>query len=92
MKTNFRNFIPAALLLIATVGAVGTNAMTRNSRMLANSAGFIKLNPQGTVCQQSTMCSNVIGDLCTVNSVPSATQLWHKDADGKCLIKAYRPE
>lgn len=92
MKTDFRKLVPAVLILAASAAAVSTNAMTRSSRMAANSAGFIQLNPQGTACQSSTMCSNIVGDLCTVSNVPGATQLWHKDADGKCLIRAYRPE
>lgn len=92
MKTDFRKFVPAVLILAATAGAVSTNAMTRSSRMVTNSAGFIQLNPQGTVCQSSTMCSDQQGDLCTVSSLPGGTPLWHKDADGKCIVRAYRPQ
>lgn len=82
---NLRNFVPMAFMALAMVGALSSFAI-KDSKDVANVQGFVKLNPQGTMCDVSITCSNIPDALCTVG----ATQIWAKDALGRCLVETYR--
>lgn len=77
--------ITMAILLLAVVGAFTSQAMS-NSVKLTSIQGYVKLNPTGTICEASIWCSDVPGAVCMVGS----TQIWGKDASGKCVVKLYR--
>ena len=79
-------------ILLAVGGAFGTYAMNRegNNAKLANHQGYIKNNPLGTSCTQSVMCSDVVFNLCTVNGLPTGTQVWKKNAQGRCVDEVYK--
>lgn len=74
--------------------AIATAYATQKPKKLQSTTtstvvGYIR-NHNGTVCQQGGLCSDVVGPLCTVGSVPGGTQLWGKSAFGTCIIEVYR--
>jgi hypothetical protein len=93
MKTNFvKQVVPVAVFALAIAGAFTTHAMNERSRTMAPAQGYIKLNPQGTSCEQRDMCSSVNnGIVCTVGQVPGGTQLFAKNSNGQCVQTTFRP-
>jgi hypothetical protein len=85
MKT-FRKMIPLAVFAIAIAGAFTTQAMTRFNKNVSTFQGYVKVNPLGTMCNTSITCSDIQGELCKVGN----TQIWGKDASGKCVVELYR--
>ena len=85
MKT-FRKMIPIAFFALAIIGAFTTHAMSTSSKKVANFQGYVKVNPLGTICNTSIMCSDIPDAICTVGT----TQVWGKDASGKCVVELYR--
>ena len=83
---RFSKLIPMAVIALAIAGALSTHAMSANSKVAINIPGFVKANPLGTVCNTSIMCSDDLAPLCTVGT----TQIWGKDASGKCVVELYR--
>jgi hypothetical protein len=93
MKTNFvKQVVPVAVFALAIAGAFTTHAMNERSRTTAPVQGYIKLNPQGTSCEQRDLCSTVNnGFICTVGQVPTGTQLFAKNSANQCTLPVYRP-
>jgi len=90
MKTVFfKKVLPLVVVLFAIGAAFTTSAMGHKEAKAGNFVGYIKLNPAGTECQASTMCSDVEAELCTVNNSSSGAQLW-QFTGGRCITKAYR--
>ncbi|MNS54948.1 hypothetical protein D3C72_877690 [compost metagenome] len=80
-------------ILLAVGGAVGTYAMNHSvsKGTLAPVQGYIKNNPVGTSCTESITCSDQVFDVCTVNGLPTGTQLWKKNGEGRCILEVYKP-
>lgn len=78
--------IPMAVFALAIAGAFTTHAMSRSSKATTNFQGYVKANPLGTVCNLSIMCTDDPGPICKVGS----TQIWGKDASGKCVVELHR--
>jgi hypothetical protein len=93
MKTNFvKQVVPVAVFALAIAGAFTTHAMNERSKTTAIVPGYIKLNPQGTSCEQRDLCSTVnTGNICTVGQVPGGTQLFDKNSANQCTVPLYRP-
>ena len=79
-------FIPMAVVALALVGALSSFTTSKDSKLAINIPGFVKVNPLGTQCNTSIMCSDDVAALCTVGT----TQIWGKDASGKCVVELYR--
>ena len=83
---RFSKFIPMAVIALGIVGALSSFTMSKDSKLTINVPGFVKLNPAGTQCNTSIMCADDGGPLCTSGT----TQIWGKDASGKCVVELYR--
>lgn len=83
---RFSKFIPMAVVALGIVGALSSFSSSNSSKVAINIPGFVKANPLGTVCNSSIMCSNDVAPLCTSGT----TQIWGKDASGKCVVELYR--
>lgn len=81
MKTKITSI---SFLVLAIVAAFSSHAMSRTSLALVQ--GYIKGNPNGTICQVSILCSDTGGQLCRVGT----TQVWGKDSSGRCILEVYR--
>jgi hypothetical protein len=93
MKTSFfKKILPMLAILLAVGGAFGTYAMSRAAKAeVTNFPGYIKNNPLGTSCTETqVMCSDVNDQICTINGLPTGTQLWKKNAQGRCVDEVYR--
>lgn len=73
-----------AFVALAIAGAFTTHAMNKSSLVLVQ--GYIRGNPLGTACQVSIWCSTTGNQLCMVGT----TQVWGKDAAGKCILEVYK--
>jgi len=93
MKTKISKIaLPTTVIAIAVASAFSTHAMTGHAKNAALEQGYQKLNPQGTICQQEDMCSDVESDfVCTVGQIPGNPQLYGKNSAGECTITLYRP-
>ncbi|MBG6063159.1 hypothetical protein IWX83_002969 [Flavobacterium sp. CG_9.1] len=93
MKANFiKQVIPVAVFALAIAGAFTTNAMNVRSKTVATVQGYVKLNPQGTSCEQRDMCSTINnGNICTVGLIPGGTPLFAKNSANQCTVTVYRP-
>lgn len=83
---NFRRLIPIAVFALAIAGAFTTQAMNGSNKKVSTFQGYVKVNPLGTMCNTSITCSDIPDELCKVGT----TQIWGKDASGKCLVELYR--
>ncbi|MEO8235822.1 MAG: DUF6520 family protein [Flavobacterium sp.] len=83
---NFRRLIPMAVFALAIAGAFTTQAMNRSNKKVSIFQGYVKVNPLGTMCNTSITCSSDPDELCKVGT----TQIWGKDASGKCIVELYR--
>lgn len=83
---RFSKLIPMAFVALAIAGAFTTHAMSRSTKDVTNFQGYVKQNPLGTMCNVSITCSDVPDALCKVGT----TQIWGKDASGKCIVELYR--
>jgi hypothetical protein len=93
MKTNFvKQVVPVAVFALAIAGAFTTHAMNERSKTMLPARGYVKLNPQGTACEEHDMCSTVNnGIVCTVGLIPSGAQLFGKNSNGQCTVSIFRP-
>lgn len=80
-------FIPMAALALGLVGALSSFTVSKNSKLAINIPAFVKVNPLGTQCTTSLMCSDDPGPLCTS---ASGVQIWGKNASGNCVVELYR--
>jgi hypothetical protein len=85
---NFRKVIPMAVFALAIVGAFTTNAMTRSAKVSGPVQGYVRANPQGTICNESEFCTDDPGSICMLTN--TSTQLWGKDGSGKCIVELHR--
>lgn len=87
MKT-LKNWIPAAFFMLAIIGAFSTHAMntTKKVNAMTTFQGYLKGNPQGTVCNKSIECTDEAGPICTSGGV----QVWGMDANDKCLRELHK--
>jgi hypothetical protein len=83
---NYLKLIPFVIFIIAIAGAFATNTKIRSQKTLALVQGYIQGGPAGTICQVSIMCSTDYNQLCKVGT----TQVWGKDAAGKCTLEVYK--
>lgn len=87
MKTNFLKLImPAAVLFVATGFALSTSAMNKKT-VAAPVQGYVHLLTEDD-CNESIMCSDIEGDLCTTGSV----QVFGKNPANQCNIRLYKNE
>lgn len=87
MKTNFLKLImPVAILFVATGFAWSTSAMN-NKTVAAPVQGYVHLLTEDD-CNQSIMCSDIEGDLCTTGS----EQVFGKNPANQCNIRLYKNE
>ncbi|WP_202704133.1 DUF6520 family protein [Flavobacterium sp. UGB4466] len=93
MKTNLaKQVLPVAVFALAIAGAFTTHAMNVRAKSMAPTQGYLKLNPQGTSCEQKDMCSTINnGIVCTVGLVPSGAQLFAKNSANQCVQPTFRP-
>jgi len=61
-------FIPMAVVALGLVGALSSFTTRNDGKDTVNIQGYVKGNPQGTVCTASIMCSDDAGPLCTVGT------------------------
>lgn len=83
MKTKF---ISLTFFALAIVGAFTTQAMNNRVKKQSSIQGYVKGNPQGTVCPISVWCSDTQGPIC----MSGTTQIFGKDASGKCVVELHR--
>lgn len=83
---NLRRLIPVVVFATAIAGAFSTQAMNRSGQKVATFQGYVKANPLGTMCNTSISCSDIPNELCKVGN----TQVYGKDASGKCVVELYR--
>lgn len=84
---RFIKLIPMAFVALAIAGAFTTHAMSTSAKgVTANWQGYVKVNPLGTVCNTSIICSDFPNALCTIGT----TQVWGKDGSGRCVVELYR--
>ncbi|UFH36531.1 DUF6520 family protein [Flavobacterium acetivorans] len=67
--------LPVAVIAVAISGAFSSNAMNKKSKAFALRQGYTHTSPS-SVCDISEMCSDVIGDFCTVGV--EEVRLWGK--------------
>ena len=87
----FRIVLPVAVLAIGVLSAFGTQAKESSEHLLANETGWFHTAPN-ELCQSSTDCNASFGDVCTVNMIPGAQQLYRKTGEKNCEITLYRPQ
>jgi hypothetical protein len=82
MKTKF---ISLTVFALAIIGALTTHAMNNSTTSLMSIQGYIQGNPTGTICTRSVWCSDIIGPIC----MSGTTQIYGKDASGRCIVTLY---
>lgn len=82
---QFKKIIPVAVLALAIASAFSAHGVNR-SQTTSSVQGYNQLNPQGTICEVSLICSDISGPLCVIGG----TQVWGKDFSGKCVVRLYR--
>ncbi|AWH86291.1 hypothetical protein HYN59_14760 [Flavobacterium album] len=90
-KKMFSIVLPAAVLAIGVLSAFGTQAKSSDKGALANEPGWYHTSPN-ELCKSETDCNIVQGDVCTVNMIPGAQQLYRRTALRSCEFPLYRPQ
>ncbi|MFV5703062.1 DUF6520 family protein [Flavobacterium sp. XS2P12] len=91
MKTEiFKMILPMAVIAVAVTGAFSSNAMNKNSKAFAPKQGYTHTSPS-SACNISNMCSDVIGDFCTVGA--EEVRLFGKTNPEAttCNVPVYKP-
>lgn len=78
------------VVAFAIFGAASTDSITKEGSLAADEQGWYHLSPTDP-CIASTMCNALGTEVCTVNDVPEAQQLFRKTANKSCEITLYRP-
>lgn len=73
------------ILALAIAAAFTSHAMNKSSK-LTSIQGYVRLNPEGTVCNISIWCSDSPGPLCMLGT----TQIYGKNSAGRCIVELYR--
>ena len=85
MKTNFLKLImPVAVVLLATGSALSTSAMNKKADT-APVQGYVHVLTEDD-CDESIMCSDIEGDLCTIGS----EQVFGKNPANKCTVRLFK--
>lgn len=85
MKTNFLKLImPVAVLFLATGFALSTSAMNKKA-VAAPVQGYVHVLTEDD-CDESIMCSDIEGDLCTIGS----QQVWGKNPANQCTERLFK--
>jgi hypothetical protein len=85
MKTNFLKLImPVAVVLLATGSALSTSAMNKKADT-SPVQGYVHVLTEDD-CDESIMCSDIEGDLCTTGS----EQVFGKNPANKCTIRLFK--
>ncbi|MDI6034184.1 DUF6520 family protein [Flavobacterium sp. LB2P84] len=85
MKTNFLKLImPVAVVLLATGSALSTSAMNKKADT-APVQGYVHVLTEDD-CDESIMCSDIEGDLCTTGS----EQVFGKNPANKCTVRLFK--
>ncbi len=85
MKTNFLKLImPVAVVLLATGSALSTSAMNKKAGT-APVQGYVHVVTEDD-CDESIMCSDIEGDLCTTGS----EQVFGKNPANKCTVRLFK--
>lgn len=85
MKTNFLKLImPVAVVFLATGFALSTSAMNKKT-VAAPVQGYVHLLTEDD-CDESIMCSDIEGDLCTTGS----EQVFGKNPANQCTVRLYK--
>lgn len=91
MKTHLlKKTFPFVTIILAITSALGNYAMNDSKSNSGSVVGYIKNNIMGTDCTSSTMCTTSGGEICTINGIPGTTQLFSKNAQGRCIDEIYR--
>ena len=91
MKSNFfRILLPVVVVAFAIFGAASTDSITKEGSLVPDEQGWYHLSPTQP-CIASTMCNEQGTQVCTVNNVPGAQQLFRKTANKSCEITLYKP-
>jgi len=92
MKTNFKNWLPAVMIAIATIGAFSTHAMTLKESNATLVEGYQQINNSPTNCDEKNMCSTINnGIVCTVDYEEDGAPLFRLEG-ATCNQELYRPE
>lgn len=83
MKSKLLSF---SFIILAIIGAFTSHAMNRSKTSMTSIQGYVRLNPQGTLCNVSIWCSDEPGPLCMLGT----TQIWGKDHSGRCIVELHR--
>ncbi|WP_202704238.1 DUF6520 family protein, partial [Flavobacterium sp. UGB4466] len=88
-----KQVLPVAVFALAIAGAFTTHAMNSYSKTVDPVQGYLRLNPQGTSCeeQDDTCTTDNTGIVCTVDYNPTGAQLFGKNPAGKCVQTIFRP-
>lgn len=89
-KKLFSIVLPVAVLAIGVLSAFGTQAKA-SSELFANELGWYHTSPN-ELCKSETDCNIIQGDVCTVNMIPGAQQLYRKTGQKACEFTLYRPQ
>ena len=85
MKTNFLKLImPVAVVLLATGSALSTSAMNKKANT-GPVQGYVHVLTEDD-CDESIMCSDIDGDLCTTGS----EQVFGKNLANKCTVRLFK--
>jgi len=85
--------ISLATLAIAVGGAFMSDAAGKAKEDAALTQGWLKGNPEGTICHQSNMCEiNNTGNICRTGPASTDPQLFGKFVStGPCVREVYKP-
>lgn len=90
-KRLFSIVLPVAVLAIGVLSAFGTQAKSSDRGALVNEVGWYHTSPNA-ICKSETDCNIIEGDICTVNMIPGAQQLYRKLGTRDCEFPLYRPQ
>jgi hypothetical protein len=91
MKTNFfGKLLPVVVVALATFGAAGSASISPSADPVPDEQGWYHISPTEP-CVASSMCNEQGTDLCTVNDLPGAQQLYRKTGETNCEFPLYRP-
>ncbi len=92
MKTNFKNWLPAVMIAIATIGAFGTHAMNLKETRATLVQGYQQINNSPTDCDEKNTCSTINnGIVCRVDYEEEGAPLFRLQGV-TCNQELYYPE
>lgn len=81
---------PMAVLVLGSMGAVGTMSMASSSGAASDQVGYRFVNALNP-CEEDIMCSTIVDDVC---KTPSLQTLWGKvnETDAECPLPLYKKQ